>query len=126
MSDKIDMARAARQLLELLYKMYCRHITVRRYGMYPWSLTERSGINFKDGGEALSVVYLMWRYGWIRIISPRATKKFTPFCRIMLTLSGVQEAQSRYLEARSRRRAWGNQAAIAQRVHRDAMRDFHN
>ena len=126
MTDKIDIVRAARQLLELLYKMYCRDITVRRYGMYPWSLTERSGINFKDGGEALSVVYLMWRYGWIRIVSPKVTKKFTPFCRILLTLSGIQEAQSRFLQLRSKRPAWGNQAATAQKVHRDVVRDFHN
>jgi len=126
MTDKIDITRAARQLLKLLYKIYCRDNTVRRHGMYPWNLTERSGINFKDGGEALSVVYLMWRYGWISIVSPKIKNRVTPFCRIQLTLGGIKEAQSKYLHAKSQSHPKGFYTTTEENINRDVIRDFHN
>ena len=116
MADKIDIARAARQLLNLLYKIYCQETTVRRYGIYPWSLTERSGINFADGGEALSAVYLMWRYGWISIASPKVKNRVTPFCRIRLTLGGIKEAQSHHLKALMRKPQRGDFIPLPLRI----------
>jgi hypothetical protein len=126
MTDKIDIARAARQLLSLLYKLYCQDDMIRRYGMYPWSLTERSGISFADGGEALAVVYLMWRYGWIRIASPKGKKKVTPFCSIQLTLGGIKEAQSNYLHAKSKKQQRGFHTTTTENINHDVIRDFHN
>jgi len=126
MADKIDIARAARQLLNLLYKIYWQETTVRRYGIYPWSLTERSGINFTDGGQSLSAVYLMWRYGWIKIVSPRAKNRVTPFYRIQLTLSGIKEAQSNFLHAKSKKRLRGFHTTTIENINRDVIRDFHN
>jgi len=126
MTDKIDIDKAARQLLNLLYKTYCQDITVRRYGIYPWNLTERSGINFTDGGHALSAVYLMWRYRWIRIVSPMAKNRVTPFYRIQLTLGGIKEAQSNYLHTKSKKRLQGFYTTTIENINRDVIRDFHN
>ena len=126
MADKIDIDKAARQLLNLLYKTYCQDITVRRYGIYPWSLTERSSINFTDGGHALSAVYLMWRYRWIRIVSPRTKNRVAPFYRIQLTLGGIKEAQSNYLHAKSKKRLQGFYTTTIENINRDVIRDFHN
>ena len=126
MADKIDITKAARQILNLLYKIYCQETTVRRYGIYPWSLTERSGINFTDGGQALSVVYLMWRYGWIRIVSSKVKNRVTPFCRIQLTLGGIKEAQSNFLRAKSKKRLRGFYTTTIENINRDVIRDFHN
>jgi len=126
MTDKIDITRAARQLLKLLYKIYCRDNTVRRYGMYPWSLTERSGINFANGGEALSVIYLMWRYRWISIVSPKIKNRVTPFCRIQLTLGGIKEAQSNFLRAKSKTPLRGFYTTTVENINRDVIKDFHN
>ncbi len=126
MADKIDIFKAARQLLNLFYKAYCQETSVRRYGIYPWSLTERSGINFTDGGQALSIVYLMWRYGWIMIASPKAKDRVTPFYRIQLTLGGIKEAQSNYLHAKSKKRLRGFYTTTIENINRDVIRDFHN
>jgi hypothetical protein len=94
--------------------------------MYPWNLTEKSGINFADGGQALSVVYLMWRYGWISIVSPKVKNRVTPFSRIQLTLSGIREAQSGYLRAKSKSAPRGFYTTTGENMHRAVIRDFHN
>jgi len=126
MAGKIDIIKAAYQLLHLLNKIYFQDGMVRRYGMYPWSLMERSGINFSDGGEALSVVYLMWRYGWISIASPKVKNRVTPFCRIRLTLGGIEEAQSNFLHAKSKKRLQGFHTATIENINCDVIRAFHN
>ncbi|GEM_PF-4676175 len=126
MTDKIDITKAARQLLNLLYKIYCQDGMVRIYGMYPWSLTERSGINFTDGAEALAVVYLMWRYGWISIASPKAEKRVALFGRIQLTLGGIKEAQLNYIHAKSKKQQRGFHTTAVENINRDVIKDFHN
>ena len=92
MIDKTSMTKRARKLLKLLYKIYSEDENVRRFGIYPWSLTSRAGIRFGSGGDALGVVYLMWRNGWIRILSSK--NRTTPFRRVQITLDGMKEAQA--------------------------------
>ena len=54
------------QLLIVLYKISQKDGTVRQYGIYPWNLTDESGIQFDDAGDALAAVNRMKARGWIK------------------------------------------------------------
>lgn len=76
-------------LIRVFYGIYTRDSVVRQYGIYPWNLTERSGISFEDAGDALAAVNRLREQGWIKVLSPRHSGPVGPSDRIQLTKEGI-------------------------------------
>ena len=73
------------RLLKTFYREYCDNEVVRQYGWYAWELTDVSGIDFGDAGDAWAAVNRMRERGWIRIRA-RTTS-------IQLTEEGIRYAE---------------------------------
>lgn len=80
-------------LLKVFYRMYCENEVVRQNGLYPWGLTNASGINFGDAGDALATVDRMRERGWIKVLSTRHRGRVGPSDRIKLTEKGIGHAE---------------------------------
>ena len=80
-------------LLKVFYTIYAEDSVVRQYGIYPWNLTDRSGISFEDAGDALAAVNRMREQGWIRVLSARHAGPVGPSDRIQLTKEGIGYAE---------------------------------
>jgi len=81
-------------LLKMFYTIYCEDSVVRQYGIFPWELTDKSGIHFDDAGDALAAVDRMREQGWIKVLSAHgATGIVRPFDRIQLTKEGIRHME---------------------------------
>lgn len=81
-------------LLKVFYKRHSGDAVVREYGLYPWELTDGSGIRFgDDDGDALAAVERMRVRGWIKILSTHRTERVKPFYKIQLTEEGINRAE---------------------------------
>ena len=78
------------QLLKVFYQIYQRDGTVRQYGLYPWNLTDKSGIRFTDAGDALATVNRMKAREWLKTEYKGRVKSYH---RIQLTEQGIQYAE---------------------------------
>lgn len=87
----------ASQIIEHLLKaFYERHLSediIRQYGIYPWVLTDSSGIPFADGGDALAAVDRMRARGWIKIPNSPRAMRVAHYHRIQLTEEGIRHAE---------------------------------
>lgn len=80
-------------LLSVFYDKYRKESVVRQCGIFPWSLTESSGIQFGDAGDALAAVNRIRERGWIKMRFARRRHRIGPGDRIQLTEEGIRHAE---------------------------------
>jgi len=82
-----------KRLLIIFYRTYEESGTVRQYGIYPLSLTDNSGIQFSDAGDALAAVGRMKDRGWIRIFNDPRAKRLESWHKVQFTEEGISDAE---------------------------------
>jgi len=80
-------------LLKVFYRKYQENGVVRQDGLWPWNLTDESGIHFEDAGDALAVVSRLKERGWIKILSTRHAGSVGLSDKIQLTEEGIRHAE---------------------------------
>lgn len=80
-------------LLLVLYKKHTEDSVIRQYGIYPWNLTDYSGIHFDDAGDALAAVERLVSRGWVEVDSRRKIRHLSPGDKIKLTEEGIDKAE---------------------------------
>lgn len=89
----MNASRIIEHLLKVLYKRHMNEDIIRQYGIYPWELTDNSGIRFANGGDALATVNRMFIRGWIKIVNFPRAKRVASYHRIQLTEKGIQRVE---------------------------------
>jgi len=69
-------------------------VTVRQNGIFPWNLTEGSGLPLEDAGDSLAICQRLLDRGWARIISRKKRgKMLQPWDSITITEEGIDKAE---------------------------------
>lgn len=81
------------RLLIIFYRTYQDSGTNKKYGIYPKSLTDSSGIRFVDEGDALAAIGQMKERGWIRILNDSGAQQVESWHKVQLTEEGISYAE---------------------------------
>ena len=81
-----------KRLIIILYRTYRDSETNRKYGIYPLSLTNNSGIRFGNAQDALAAIEKTRDKGWIKILNDPQAKQVETWHKIQLTEDGIIHA----------------------------------